>query len=226
MLLHLPYSYLCGTHCFWIRPFCMLKKFRLHGQLRVFACLNYFCPRKWRGCRAESHIHSDSHHEACLNTQPFASLDCAKTAEPLSTFPVPFPVSPTPIAPSLTGKGTVTLFGSVLTCSMPHVHCLSWRLPFPSARQPHGPVVPGVSLNGNVMRVWVPLIGHWVSVFCLFLTFRDWTWLSQYLLRKILPEPTSREPVGSLSPVPIHGFQISSLWQRRWRIGSRAAEVR
>lgn len=148
------------------------------------------------------------------------------TTEPLSTFASPFLISLTPIVPNLTGKGSIMLFGSVLTCSMPYVHCLSRSLSFLSARQPHGPVVLGISLNGNVMCVQVPLVGHWVSTFWLFLTFRDWTWLSQYLMRKALPEPTSRKSAGSFSSVPIHGFQILSLWQlRRW-ISSRAAEVR
>ena len=145
------------------------------------------------------------------------------TTELLSTFSVPFLTSSTPIVPNLTGKGSIMPFGSVLTCSTPHVHCLSWSLSFLSSRQPHGLIVPGISLNGNVMCVRVPLVGHHVSTFWLLLTFRDWTWLSQYLLRK---EPNGGKPVGSFSPMPIHGFQVLSLWQlRRW-MSSRAAEDR
>lgn len=92
------------------------------------------------------------------------------------------------------------LFGSVLTCSTSCMHCLSCSLSLWSVWQPHGPIVLGISLNGNVVCVRVPLVGLWVSTFWLFLTFGDWKW----------PRNTLLELTSSFSSMPIHGFQISS----------------
>lgn len=240
-LLSLPYSYLYRSHYFWICSFCMLKS--SYFLTASCLCLNYFSHRKQRAGRSESPFCLDSppwsmfkhltvlHFQAeqsrmaplcqlCRRAGVFSSV---LTAEPLSTFPVPFLISSTPIVPNLTGEGSIMLFGSVLTCSTPCVHCLSWRFSFPSARQPHGPVVLGISLNGNVMCVRVCLVCHQVCTFWLFFTFRDWTGLSQYLLRNVLLETTSGEPTSGFSPEPIHGFQILSLWQLRGWISSRAA---
>lgn len=86
------------------------------------------------------------------------------TTESALYFPCPFPNLPGSYSSDLTAEGSVMLFG-VLTCSMPPMHCLSRRLSLRSVRQPHGPIVPGISLNGNVMCVRVPLLGGWVSTF-------------------------------------------------------------
>lgn len=132
------------------------------------------------------------------------------TTESALYFPCPFPNLPGSYSSDLTAEGSVMLFG-VLTCSMPPMHCLSRRLSLRSVRQPHGPIVPGISLNGNVMCVRVPLLGGWVSTFWLFLTVRDRSQLCQHLLGSSRLVPTSREPAGGFSPEPIHGSQSSSL---------------
>lgn len=208
--------------------------------------LSYFSLTEQRGGSAESHIRLDSlswsvfkhptilHFQAEKRGMALLCLLCCRagvfcyvlTAELLSIF-LSFFFLLTPLVPNLTGKRSIMLFGSVLTCGMLRVHCFSRSLSFPFVWQPHGSVVSGISLNSNVMCVQVPLVGHWVSTCWLFLAFRERTWLSPYLLRTALPEPTrGGEPVGGFSPILVHGFQSLSLWQLRWWISSRAAEDR
>lgn len=205
--------------------------------------LSYFSLTEQRSGSAESYICLDSlmislkiqpfyisklkkegwHSSACCAVGQGCSVMCWLLSCFLSCCPS---VLMTSLVPNLTGKRSIMLFGSVLTCSMLRVNCLSWSLSFPSFWKPHGSVVPGISLNSNVLCVQLPLVRHWVSTCWLFLTFRDRTWLSQHMLRMALPEPTSGEPVGGFSPRLVHGFQNLSLWQLRQWISSRAAEDR